>query len=100
MLVTRDDGVAAVSFGDSGSRSPLVVRLTDCASARSLLAVSAVLVAAVNAPAIRQLRSGIATAALGANESRLLLGRAMRAVRKFAFISDSLTRPGDWLEIR
>jgi hypothetical protein len=73
MLVTRDDGVAAENFVGSASRSPFVLRLTDWVSARSLLAASAVLVAAVKAPAIKQARSGIAIAALGANERRLAL---------------------------
>jgi hypothetical protein len=90
MLVTSGDGVAEVNLGDGGSRSPLMVRLTACVSARSLRAVSAVLVAAVKAPA-KQPSSAMATAVLGARRRRLPLRGAMRAVAKFAFISNSLT---------
>ena len=71
MFVTRDDGAAAETLACSGSRSPLVVRLTDCASARSLLAASAVLVATAKAPAIKQARSGIAIAAFGREQKEV-----------------------------
>jgi hypothetical protein len=78
---TSDDEVLGVSLRANGNRSPLLVRLTETISDRSLFATPALLEAAVNPPAIRQPNTAIAAAFLGVRRNRVRLVFEMKVAR-------------------
>jgi hypothetical protein len=70
MVAINRDEVVAVGLG--AKRSPLLVRSTECVSARSLRAAPAVFVATAKVPANKQPNTAIATRFFAALGSRLL----------------------------
>ena len=89
MVAINRDEVVAVGLG--AKRSPLLVRSTECVSARSLRAAPAVFVATAKVPANKQPNTAIATRFFAALGSRLLPLFPIRAPGNALPISASIT---------